>query len=231
MRTFNLDRRPHYPDWGEPIKTYFGAYREVFAILNPFVKVPAHYDPSRAEHSLWGGKHDIDYPGHAFVCSECEEVTWAQVIQQTTFSSISEINHALINNGLGLHLRDEEKAQSLFEFCDQHGIYGPLDACCSPFNLLKIKQLLNHYDQGQLEVLSESGDQDQTVALDSLDASFTDHTAQATLITLDRQWVLSNHWDSYITAMATNYPCSVELLESFGFEVVYPDENFTLDIR
>ena len=53
-----------------------------------------------------------------------------------------------------------------------------------------------------------------------------------TIFSRDKNLLFTNHWDSFMTILSTNYNIEQEILENkYGFEIIKPGNSFTLDLR
>ena len=221
MNKFDFNRRPYYPNWGEPIKPYYeNTYKNIFVILNPFIVAPINIK---------------SYPSYDLIVNDCEELKWKHLILMSEMQNFNEINYALITNGLQKELQNRTLNNKLYNFCELNSIFYPSDGNFSPFNIKKIITLLRKLDVSQITILSEfgevSGIEDKELNSSNFNELENLNLQTATLLSNDKNLFLTNHWDSFMTILATNYNINKAYLENFNFEVLIPDENFKLDNR
>jgi hypothetical protein len=238
MTHFDFNIRPFYPDWGIPINEFYSdSFKRIYLILNPFIKVPITYDKNLIEHNIWAeenivGDNTIDYPSNDFILKNCFEITWKEIMRNACFKSINEINYALINNGLNEKFQNKELAEKLYAFCNSNSTYYPPDGDFTPFNTLKTIKLIKDLGIDKIELLSEFGDDCIELKITEIDKMIGLNLRTVTIYSVDKNLLFTNHWDSYMTIIATNYDIGQEILENeYGFETIKPGSGFKLDLR
>ncbi|WP_236002962.1 DUF2711 family protein, partial [Luteirhabdus pelagi] len=224
---------PFYSEWDENISEFYSReFENIFIILNPFIELKGNYDRNNEYHNIWFNDQTMDYPTSKYIVNFCNELKWEEVIKKSKLNTISEINHALINYGLKKEFQNRKLADKLYEFCNQEKIFYPPDGEFTPFNIAKIIKLLNELNIEKIELTSEFGDYKTELKTKELSILFSEHNYNSpSIISIDKSLMLVNHWDSYVTVLATNKKLSRGKLTSFGFEVKNTNEFPRLNYR
>ena len=220
MKNFDFNKTPpYYPEWDENIQEFYSSeFQNIFIILNPFIQLKGDYDRNNENHNRWFDAQAMDYPTANYTMEFCDELKWEEIIKKSELNNVAEINHALINYGLKKQFQDQKLADKLYEFCNQENIFYPPDAEFTPFNISRVILLLNELNIDKVKLTSEFGDNSVVVKPEELDELLLGNNSPS-IIANDKTLILVNHWDSYVTILATNRKVSQENLTSLGFEI------------
>ncbi len=232
MKKFDFNKTPpFYPEWDENIFEFYSLeFENIFIILNPFIELKGDYDRNNENHNRFFDDQTMDYPTAKYTVEYCNEIKWEEIIKKSELNNVAEINHALINYGLKKEFQNQKLADKLYKFCNQENIFYPPDAEFTPFNISKVILLLNELNIDKVKLTSEFGDNSVIVEPEKLDELLSENNSLS-IIANDKSLILVNHWDSYVTILATNRKVGQEKLISLGFEIKETNEFPTLNYR
>lgn len=188
-----------YPPLSEPLlEAYGGLFECVFAVLHPFVRVPAEL--------AWSATHQ--YPGDAEIAAHGAKVPWAEVAAHTGLKSCARVNQALLTSigSLSDHVADPAGRDELQRFLESQPIWMPTEGRFEP--LLQPDFLHVFAEAGAEELifvpefpasepvvrLSIAGLRDGAIPLP--EGPFP---ARGTLLAPDHSLLFTVDWDSFFT--------------------------------
>jgi len=234
MKKFNFKNTPpFYPDWDVNIREFYSSeFKNIFVILNPFILLKGDYDRNNQKHNRWFDNQTMDYPTSEYINEFCREIKWQYIVEHSKLNTVAEINHALIHHGLKKQYQNEKLAESLSDYCNKENIFYPPDAEFTPYNISRITELLNDLKIDSIELTSEFGDYKTELKPKELKLLLTEYKYHSpTIMATDKSLIFVNHWDSFITILATNREVSEQKLNSLGLEIKNTNEFPTLNYR
>lgn len=197
----------HCPHDGPILEAYEGRFSNVFVVLHPFLK-PKNIPRSQFEAA--------NYPTKSQIVHDCEPITWAEVVENSDFESISELDVALrcSIHGIKKSSHREDLVELLDQTTEKLGIVPPDEGDIPPHVELKIWDGLKKIGVQKVKIADEFGDSIEEYALEGV---FEKDCIpfHGVVFNEDLDFHIASHWDSHCTLIALKNHVAFANLESF----------------
>jgi len=193
------------PQNGAIMDHYKPYFPNVLVVLHPFLS------PRTIPHQRF---FPDTYPSDVEILTDCTPVSWAEVLAQSNFHDLSQLDVALRSYFHTLKQPDHELVAKLEAVMSEMNIIPPTNGILAPH---VASQFLNDAVQAGYEhilVSDEFGERIERKNLGTLSSSdIPDH---GVLETEDHKILLTTHWDSCCSFLCTNELAPFAPLESFS---------------
>lgn len=179
------------PGDGPLLSFYRDVFEAVFVLLHPFLR------PTGITLERFLGDPDVD---RDHICRTCEAVSWAQVQQLGSFSSLAEIDIALRTQIRGLRegFASPILAKQLQSCLDESGLVQPVEGRFSELTHDKVLAFLQEEGHSWVWVGDEFGTERKLHWIDDLKKPDSDATeGRRSVFTPDKSILWTTHWDSH----------------------------------
>ncbi|MFY1710764.1 DUF2711 family protein [Tritonibacter mobilis] len=195
------------PFEGSILTAYGGHFSNVHIVLHPFLRPNSiSADQFRPE----------TYPTKFQIVNDCEPVTWAEVVEQSDFDNIGQLDVALRCSISGIVKSKHRKdlVELLQETTERLGIVQPSEGDIAPHVELEIWNGLKKAGFQTVKIADEFGDLIEEHTIDGLFEKDC-IPPHGIIFSEDLDFHIASHWDSHCTFMALNIPVDVSKLEKF----------------
>jgi hypothetical protein len=189
------------PNDGKIITAYADQFSQVWVVLSPFLR-PQALPLERFKPET--------YPTRNEILADCEPVTWSEILRNTRFETLSEIDFALRTYYHGLMRPSRNLVEVLEQAINDLKLIPPDKGDLAPHNERSFFLRLKDLGHQHLLISDEFGEKTSREAIDSLlaDEILPSH---AVISTEDGSILISSHWDS-----CCSFLCAKEELDQFS---------------
>jgi hypothetical protein len=183
---------------GKILDYYAGAFESVYVSLNPFIR-PTAID--KAEFNT------ATYPSRASIATNCEPVSWSEVMRLAGLPSLSAVDIGLRTGigGLRQELENRSYASAIDALTDTQSILTPLEGLFPALLHDKILQAIQGLGYEWLWVGDEFCTERKLHWIDDLknqDEGLT--RGRFNVFTPDKQLLWTIHWDSHFSFLCSS---------------------------
>ncbi|WP_299656813.1 DUF2711 family protein [uncultured Jannaschia sp.] len=189
------------PNSGRILDAYYKHFSSVWVVLSPFLK------PQKLSFERFCPE---TYPTRNEILADCKPVTWAEILDEGSFETLSDIDIALRSHVYGLTQPSQCLKDQLINMIEGKKLIPPDKGSFAPHNeqifLLRLKDL----GRSHVLVFNEFGEQTNYKAIDDMLAedSIPPH---GVISTEDGSILVGSHWDS-----CCSFLCTQEHDDQFG---------------